>query len=225
MHANKILDWLPMDTKQLYEDNLKNRFDDLVAHGWIDNHFKYKFNSLGFRCEEFTNDPTIMFLGCSHTMGIGLPIESIYPEIVSKTLNMRCANLSIGAGSCDTAFRMCHGYIDKIKPKIVVFMQPPGFRFEIVRDQDIFNLTPNEDWNCFYKEISIDDHNSYFNVEKNTLAIKNMCEERKIKLVLTNYTHLLCGSTSLARDLAHHGIECHTLFSKELLCLIENGGT
>lgn len=219
-YANTTLEWLPMDTKSLYENNLKNRYEDLFKHGWINNHFTYKFNSLGFRCDEFTSDPTIMFLGCSHTLGIGLPIDKIYPEIVSKKLNMKAANLAIGAGSADGAFRLCHGYIDKIKPKIVVLMHPPAFRFELVTDHEITNLIP-EYKNSILRELIIDDNNSYFNSLKNTMAIKNICAERNIKFVLANYTDLLSDSTSLARDLAHHGAECHERFSKKLLNALE----
>ena len=87
-YANKSLDWLPMDTKELYEKNLKEKYQLLKQHDWIDKSFTYKFNSHGFRCEEFTNKPTIMVLGCSFTCGIGLPIEFIWPELISKNLNL-----------------------------------------------------------------------------------------------------------------------------------------
>jgi hypothetical protein len=120
-----------MDTEQLYHKNLRDNYEELEKYGWIDRTILYKFNSLGFRCEEFTDDPSIMFLGCSHTQGIGLPIESIWPTIVSNELNLKCVNLGQAGCSSDTAFRLLHGYIDKINPKIVVYMDPPGMRFEL----------------------------------------------------------------------------------------------
>jgi hypothetical protein len=216
--ANQTLDWLPMDTKKLYNVNLKTRYKDLVANNWIDNYLTYKFNSLGFRCNELSNDPSIMFLGCSYTMGIGLPVETVYPELLSKKLNLKCINLGIGGGSADTAFRMCHGYIDKINPKIVMYMKPPGIRFELVSNNNIENLIVNEFYNNeFYLEFAVDENNSYFNNEKNLLAIKYMCQTRKIKFVHTSCEDLVNSSTSLARDLAHAGVESHYLFTENIL--------
>jgi hypothetical protein len=213
--SNHTIDWLPGDTHILYKHNLINRYDELKQHNWIDTTFTYKFNSLGFRCDEFTHDPTIMFLGCSLTVGIGLPIESIWPELVAKNLKMNCANLGIGGSSCDTAFRFCHGYIDKIKPKLVVFMIPPGIRFENVNDNQIENLRISKpEYSGFYKNWASDDNNSYFNREKNILGLKMLCHERNTKLVVVGFERC---SNSLARDLAHPGIECHDIFSKKLL--------
>ena len=215
--ANQTKDWLPGDTLELYKENLINRYDDLKKNNWIDNHFNYKFNSLGFRCNEFTHDPSIMFLGCSYTTGIGLPIESIWPELVSKHLNMHCANFGIGGGSCDTAFRLCHGYIDRIKPKLVIFMIPPSIRFENVNDNQVSNVLVNKsEYAYFFKTWAIDDNNSYFNTEKNILGIKMLCHERSTKLIVVDSVELHC-SNSLARDLAHDGIESHRIFSNKIL--------
>jgi hypothetical protein len=215
--ANQSRDWLPGDSLELYKENLINHYDDLKQHNWIDNHFNYTFNSLGFRCNEFTHDPSIMFLGCSYTMGIGLPVTSIWPELVSKNLKMNCANLGIGGGSCDTAFRLCHGYLDRIKPKLVIFMIPPGIRFENVNDGYILNILANKPEHAYFlKTWAIDDNNSYFNIEKNILGIKMLCHERNTKLIVVHSDELKC-SNSLARDLGHTGIESHRIFSNKIL--------
>jgi hypothetical protein len=215
--ANQTRDWLPGDTYELYKQNLVSRYDELKQHNWIDNYFNYKFNSLGFRCNEFTNDPSIMFLGCSYTIGVGLPIESIWPELVSSHLEMHCANFGIGGSSCDTAFRFCHGYIDKIKPKLVIFMIPPSIRFENVNDNQITNvIISNSQYSSFYKDWASDDNNSYFNREKNILGIKMLCQERNTKLIVVDSDELNC-SNSLARDLSHSGVESHRIFSNKIL--------
>jgi hypothetical protein len=215
--ANRSFNWLAMDNRKLYKQNLISHYDDLKKNNWIDTTFSYKFNSLGFRCNEFTQDSSIMFLGCSFTIGIGLPVESIWPELVSKNLKMNCANLGIGGSSCDTAFRLCHGYIDKIKPKLVVFMIPPSARFENVNDNQITNVIISDpQYSSFYKNWAIDDNNSYFNREKNILGLKMLCQERNTKLIVINHDELHC-SNSLARDLAHAGVESHSIFSKKLL--------
>ena len=218
--ANQKLNWLPMDTEELYLKNLRNRYEELKSYGWIDNHFTYDFNSLGFRCKEFTDEPTIMYLGCSYTIGIGLPVEHIWPELLSKELNLKCANLGIGAASLDTAFRLCLGYIDKINPKIVILLVPPGIRCEFVTANKIENYASWNTDNIFIKW-SIDENNSYFNSQKNILAIEMLCQSRNIKFVCRNSSELHDSSDiSLARDLAHRGIQEHLYFSKKLISII-----
>jgi hypothetical protein len=232
IYANKTLDWLPMDTKELYEKNLKENYESLKQNNWIDKSFTYKFNSHGFRCEEFTAEPTMMFLGCSFTCGTGLPIESIWPELVSKKLNMRCANLGQSGGSNDSSFRLCHGWIDIIKPQIVVLLNPPGIRLEIIDAVVMRHLYPtwirntSTAYKDFLKDWIRDDNNNYFNKLKNSLAIENLCKERNIKFVFLEGEELTkiqidlskeLGYLDRARDLAHRGILSNKNFAEYAL--------
>jgi len=217
IYANQSIDWLRMDTKELYEKNLKEKYQLLKQHDWIDKSFTYKFNSHGFRCDEFTDKPTIMFLGASVTCGIGLPIEFIWPEVVSKNLNMHCANLGIGAGSNDSAFRLCNGWIDIINPQLVILLPPPPDRLELLNSTVINNVclswdTPN---NTFLKEWIMDDNNSYFNNLKNKLAIQHICATRNIKFLSVEFGSPY--SIDLARDLCHGGIQSNKIFAEHVL--------
>jgi len=216
-HANKSLDWLPMDTKELYEKNLKEKYQLLKQHDWIDKSFTYKFNSHGFRCNEFTDKPTIMFLGCSFTCGIGLPIEFIWPELLSKNLNMHCANLGIGGGSNDAAFRLCNGWIDIINPQLVILLPPPPDRLELLNSTTINNLSLSweQSTDSFLKEWIMDDNNSYFNNLKNKLAIQNICVTRNIKFLALEFGQM--HSVDLARDLSHSGIKSNKIFAEHIL--------
>jgi hypothetical protein len=238
-HANTTRYWLQNDRKELYELNLKSNYDLLKNNNWIDNSFTYKFNSHGFRCDEFTDEPSIMFLGCSFTCGIGLPIDYIWPELVSKKLNMRCANLGIGGSSIDTAFRLCHGWIDIIKPQIVILLEPPGVRVELVYNDTIVNLNtgitvfengfiasknlqnPNHNnHQTFIKEWSLDDNNDYFNKIKNKLAIESICSARNIKCLSIPFKEIFKRKVDLARDLSHYGIKSNQLFADYILTKI-----
>ena len=205
-----------MDTEILYNKNLKEQYNRLLTNGWINSHFKYTFNSHGFRCDEFTEDPTIMFVGCSNTMGIGLPRESVWPTLVSAQLNMRCANLGIGGGSSDTAFRLTHGWIDRIKPKMVIFLEPPGFRLELVSDDRLTQIlinTYNVEFASYIKEWNMSHQNTYFNSQKNQLAIKSLCDARNIQYFYFQSNQLSSLVVDSARDLAHCGPKTHKLFA------------
>jgi hypothetical protein len=229
-YANTSVQWFSSDNEETYKKNLANRYSELKSTGLIDNQFTYKFNSHGFRCEEFTQDPTIMFLGCSNTIGTGLPVDTIWPELVAKKLKMRCANLGISGGSLDTSFRLCHGYIDKIKPTIIALMPSPGIRCEFVCDRGLENLgtwlldlkssnTEETQYKNFYKLWAVDDNNDYFNQEKNILAINMLCSSRNIKFILAQPDQLsLAGS--YARDLQHHGIAAHESFANKFILKI-----
>ena len=225
-YANQSLDWLTSDTKELYEKNLVEQIELLNQFNWVDKSFTYKFNSHGFRCDEFTTDPTIMFLGCSHTCGIGLPVETIWPELVAKHLNMRCANLGIGGSSNDTAFRLCHHWIDVIQPKIVIFLQPLKNRLELVNHTESNNLSilwsdkSSDRFHNFLKDWSIDDNNSHLNSLKNKLAIESICASKKIKLIVQDTDEFVRCRIDLARDLMHYGVDTHKKFTDRLLTKI-----
>ena len=222
MYSNQTLDWTAGDSKISYEKNLKENYQLLETHNWIDKSFTYKFNSHGFRCEEFTDAPSVMFLGCSFTFGVGIPIDNIWPELVSNKLNMHCANLGQPGGANDTTFRLCHGWIDIIKPQLVILLNPPGIRIEMIDDQVMRLINPArnnvEAYKMFYKDWCRDENNNYFNKLKNTLAIENLCKTRNIKFVsFDNEENSPFKKLDLARDLYHYGIQSNQNFADHVL--------
>ena len=56
-HANQEISWCPMDTLKLFVENMSRKEKKflLMEYGWIDSKFTYKFNSHGFRCQEFSS--------------------------------------------------------------------------------------------------------------------------------------------------------------------------
>lgn len=222
-HAGKELLWLPADDHGRYTDHLRSRRYELKMFGWLEKKVTYKFNSLGFRCNEFTDQPTAMFLGCSFTVGIGMPIEELWAELVAKELNLACANFGIGGAAPDCAFRMCLGYIDKIKPKIVIYNQPPPARLEVVTTPKTRNiqLHDGQEYSSkFIDDFLIHDTNIELNRIKNLLAIESLCQERNIKfLYFDNYTDDFSplARSDLARDLMHFGTVHNAEFAKHVL--------
>jgi hypothetical protein len=222
-YANQEFDWLTMDTEKLFLENLKNRKQELEQHGWIDRKFTYKFNSDGFRADEFTDQEGIVFFGCSHTVGIGLPYETTWPYLVSKFLKLRCYNLAIGGSSNDTAFRLAHHYLDKIKTKLVVMLTTYNHRLELLNQKNeilqFFGPGTSPIRNCkFYDTWLSNDTNMEANKIKNTLAINMICNNLGIKFVAMDQSEM--QNLDLARDLAHRGIESNRDFSKKALVSI-----
>jgi hypothetical protein len=219
--ANQTVHWLPMDTKERYLDNLRSNRAVLELNGWIDKEITYKFNSHAFRCDEFTSDPSILFLGCSHTVGVGVPLEHTWPTIVADNLNLKCYNLGQGGGSADTAYRLGSHWIPRLLPKIVVFLVPNIHRLELIKEHDITFLTPMTPDKCvlgFYDQWIYVEANCWLNSQKNTFALEQICNLNSCKFISL---HLDClPGLDLARDLSHCGIRSHLTLADTVVSLI-----
>jgi len=224
--ANQTLNWLPwrMDSIKQYNHHLSTRYDELAKYNWVDAKFTYTFNSHGFRCNDFTSEPTAMFLGCSYTFGTGLPIESTWAYLTAQKLNLKLANLGTGGAALDTSFRLCHGWIDKIKPSIIFLLSPDPARHEMFHENgDSYTMLPSQIENLdetsksFYKRWLMVDTNAYINAEKNRLAIEHMCSVRNIKLVTIPLEDYFLSKVDLARDLTHNGVISNYNLSHQIL--------
>lgn len=216
--AGQTLSWVISDREELYQQNLINNYTTLRENGWIDYEpFDYKFNSLGFRSEEFKENG-IMFVGCSHTCGIGLPFDKIWPTLISNELGLPQCNFGQGGMGSDTAFRLCYGYIDQIKPKVVVYLEPPGPRFELISGDKINQVTLyNDEYIDLFHKLT-DETNIELTLRKNFHAIQNLCMERGVKFV---YPPPEFGNTinylDFGRDLLHAGVKSHRAFADHIL--------
>lgn len=220
--AGKTLNWFNTDSKETFINNLKNRPELLKENDWISKTIEYKFNSHGLRCEEFSTDESIVSLGCSITMGVGLQYDDLYATKIAKKLNLKCYNMAIAASGYDTAYRMLLSYAPLVKPKIVILhMSFPG-RTEILREDKCSFLLPHTDYHPeFYKEWITTEENIFINEQKNTMAIKNICHTIGAKFVhtaeITEWTSLSKSPKAKARDLIHPGPTYHDRLAETIL--------
>lgn len=125
---NQTHTWNPSDS----EDNYKLiQPDGSVNYSIAD--VSYKFNSSGFRCDDFVTgveDP-VLFLGCSFTDGIGLPMHEVWTHYVHQRIQAlpRYQNkklpfwsLAVGGSGVDSMASLLNTFADSIKPKYIVFM-------------------------------------------------------------------------------------------------------
>ncbi len=215
-HANQTLDWLPMDTQELFNKNLDIKKHQLIENGWIDQKITYQFNQEGFRSDEFSDEEGIVFLGCSHTVGIGLPYTHTWPYIVSSNLKKKCYNLAIGGGSNDLAFRMAYNYIPKLKTSMVVFLITHNSRLEILgkNNQPYQFIGPGYSpfkGDKFYETWLMNEDNLNANLLKNLLAIENICNKNNVRFISIDQNEI--PRLDLARDLAHRGTKSNLDFA------------
>jgi hypothetical protein len=227
--SNSTTEWFSTDSQEAYLKNLNENYDLLKQNNWINSTIRYKFNSNGFRSEEFTQDSSIMFLGCSNTAGVGLPAENRFSDIVSKKIKLQCVNLGVPGSSYDTAFRLSYQWIPIINPKIVVFLQPPNLHCELILENKVVSL--NLQWatasnavgnystkhNDYLIDWTKNSENQSLNITKNLMAIKLLCHERNIKFISHPYIDLYESHIDLARDLRHPGKTSHQLFADNIL--------
>lgn len=220
--ANQTINWLPSDDEGSYINHLKTHNQLLQDNNWIDKKFTYKFNSHGFRCNEFTTEPNVMFLGCSHTFGMGVPIENTWTYLVSQELKLNMTNLGVAGAGTDTAFRLANHYISQLQPKIVIYLQPQDSRFCLFRKNDFLEFNSwhtNKDlYADFYTDWAINEENLKLHGLKHKLAIEAICNQNNIKLITLTTDHF--ALIDFARDLAHHGVKSSKRFSEKVLAYV-----
>ena len=214
--ANQEIKWLSGDSEKEYQQNLISRGD--MMGRWKDQKFTYKFNNHGFRCDDFKQDTGILFLGCSYTLGLALPLEDTWTYTVAKSLRLTYANLGQGGGSNDTAFRLGYHWIPKIKPKIVFLLSPDSHRLELVTDDLIHFLNINnltQLFKSFLEKWMLCETNVQLNQKKNISALEHLCLKNDIKFIVYNSSDL--HKIDLARDLGHPGTESNQQFAQSIL--------
>lgn len=224
-HANKTLLWIDSDQEESWLANMSDpqRRAQLVKYGWdIPNAITYKFNSDGFRCNEFTDDQGVIALGCSFTAGVGLPVDHIWASLVAKRMGLRLWNLGIGGASMDTCYRLLYLWIERLQAQYVLLLTPPIQRFELHTSTTV---------HCFHPQTIIHDIQKYWyampsngllNFDKNLMAIQHLCHRHGKTLIVKSHEKDLFGLQPRdhwppARDMLHVGTLEHQHLAEKFL--------
>jgi hypothetical protein len=220
--AGKTLNWVPCDDERSFLNNMQDPQKEkyIKSMGWeTAGCFTYKMNSQGFRTDELEYNPeSFIALGCSFTAGIGLPIETVWPSLLSQKMNRQVFNLGVGGASADTVFRIADYWIPLIQPKFVALLVPPIDRFEVMEYNNgngniIHPCDTHKDQ--FIKQWYASEENSKNNARKNILAIQHICYNLNIPIFVVDSKRL--HSRDHARDFMHQGPQGHTELIKLFL--------
>ena len=195
--------WYPSDTKNLFEENISDPTMKSLMHkiGWCDeqgNHTKiiYNLNKNGHRCKNLDGDigKGILFLGCSHTFGVGLNEKDTFAYKVADHFGRECFNYGLPGKGLDTAALYTSLFLQddvdlNLIDAVVVFTPPPGriafFHYETnwklgrgyntLRYNQLQNdpLIPLNYYNGYLKDIPIDelhDTEEIFNLKQSDSA-------------------------------------------------------
>lgn len=129
--SNSFHRWWPSDSLENY---------DAKGNLYKPTDFGYRFNANGFRCDEIDPDGDydlrLLFVGCSHTFGVGLPMEHVYAHRLTMMwreagLKVPYWNLALGGRSTDYCARMLYKAVPLLKPDFVIAYLPGLHRREL----------------------------------------------------------------------------------------------
>lgn len=221
--------WTGSDLEEVFNENLTKQ----PSHWYYRNQeITYAYNDHGHRCNSLTNLDTsnlLLFTGCSHTEGVGLPLEKTYPYLVSKSLDYNYYNLAIGGTGIDIMLYNLISYRQTVKtlPKILFVQWPEFTRFSIFGEDNSIsprsisqNLSDN-----LINFIVAGDQEGYFK-SKQIMAKKIINLLYPCKVVYIGYSNFEPNDVDirlevkdLARDQLHAGIESNLKLANELVAL------
>jgi hypothetical protein len=214
--------WSGSDNLERYQTNCKSSTKKQLLDqlGFTDTNITYKYNSYGFRDEEFDHRLCGLAFGCSHTQGVGLPVNSTWTRILSDLSGTWVWNFGVAGSSLDTVFRLLDFWLPYFNPEFVVVCVPGSSRVEVFDHNNPETLLAgshdHEDrLKNFYKLWASSDNNIDIARRKNLLAIEKLCNDRNIQLI-TNDSQQLCDCAANARDLLHAGPVGNREFAKKI---------
>lgn len=231
-YRHQTLKWLPTDTEESFQQLVQNEEyrEYFRSKGWLEpDAITYRINSAGFRSEEFDPQANSMIsLGCSYTIGIGLPEQSTWSYLVAQALGLKNYNLAWAGTSADTCFMLAEYWLPVLQPKLVVMAAPPKHRFDLISENVNHNhdtyLPGSEigqaDTDNFIKTWFLNDRNADLNNARNRLAVEGLCARLGIRCLTYNAHNWFAKSreeVEYARDRMHAGPLGHQLFAERIL--------
>ena len=228
---NNLYNFIPSDSEKLWLENLKKNNHSIQYYK--NNPIEYKLNNEGFRTPDDFNseDEGNIFLGCSHTFGIGHDLKNLWSYKLNNIIGGKFWNLAIGGTGVTTHFRLLLAYYKKLKIKNIFHFAPMYHRYEFITNgmpQNYIIGNFDSQWIDTFGNLMSDCLLTYEQCEMNWLvhtnAIKGLANE-----IGCNY-YLIEGDTNghstddnslQARDLLHHTSLYHHNIYKSFLKLYD----
>lgn len=210
------------DEEHRYIENLKKMPEDWY---YRNREITYVFNSNGHRCKEIHEinlDNYILFIGCSHTEGIGLELEKTYPYLTSQILGCDYYNLAMGASGSDVTEYNLITWFHKVekKPKMVVIQWPDHSRYSVMEEEYIH---PIGRWNMkeYHTKLILASEESGFVHARKQIMHKLIHTVLGVPIVKIEFGSIVgydgnsvwLKQIDNARDNSHAGMKSHEVLS------------
>lgn len=227
---NKIEYWHTCDSSEQYHSvGIK-----MVPIPYAPNSFTYNFNEEGFRCDSFKlpTDLPIVFLGCSITEGVGLPLEETWSyKILEKIRNITNKNipywsLALGGTGIDCQVRLLYEFVHKRPIKHIFCLFPAGGRREYCLDSPTIRQWLPRETPVFPAHVTKLFSDPYYTAHQDNRSLMLLAAISKLQaapIVISqwgkqnslpiDFPSSIDCSLDRARDAMHPGPIAHTDFS------------
>jgi hypothetical protein len=149
-------DWMGSDNKEAWDENIKTYSEYLQPY--IDRPIKYKINEQYFRSDfdfyKHSDYKVNIFLGCSHTQGVGNYEEDMFTTMINNKIGYKQMNLGLGGHGMETAYYNLLKYITVFDVLHVFHYQPLYPRFSWVDRDGVFDTLSYNKSDEEYEEIN-----------------------------------------------------------------------
>ncbi len=239
-YKNIVEYWRPSDTLEQYDKAIKEKD---IPYGPQD--IEYRNNNRGYRSDDFdswqNHKYRIVYAGCSHTEGIGLPLDHVWSKVFHKMLceklnhDIPFWSIAVGGTGTDQIARNLFHEGELLRPQVVLAFIPFIERRERWHeDRWVINSRFNRDDRAARK-VFTDGRYVAYQTEKNFSFISLMMEKwdsiflysstdyffSYYKIQLPRIAKVECGDSLLnyydyARDGIHAGPLSHKAFAEQL---------
>lgn len=230
--ANKTLHWDTSDNQPWYLKNIQNpeAYQQLSDLGFLNTQVDYRYNSHGFRTEEFDRQFDVVCFGCSFTMGTGVHSKDTWPGQLQSLTGLEIANLGHAGSSNDTAVRFALHYLPLLRPRYAVWLQTDMHRIELIDESYPMSLNilasdtanPCAD-DFFIKTWFTSVTNQQLNLQKNTLAFEHLCNSLGIRSIVLPRDNSMDRRFPYggARDLLHPGVDVYKTLAQKIKTIFD----
>jgi hypothetical protein len=224
--------FMETDSEWILNDNLSKEPHNKSLQHYLDKPIIYKLNNCGFRTpDDFnTHDWGNVYLGCSHTFGIGHHLENIWSYKLNNAIGGKFWNLGIGGTGVISQFRILLGYYKELKIKNIFHFAPKYPRYEFIENgmpQYYIISNYNDNWSKKFGDLLtnslLTDEQIEFNWITYTLACKAIANEIGCNYYLIEGdvgVHSHVDDSLQARDLFHHTTQYQNNIFKQFLEII-----
>ena len=212
-----------MDTEELFNENLKKEPNNKTLLYYLDNPIEYRVNDVGFRTDSSFNTDKAgnVFLGCSHTLGIGNHLEDVWSYKLNKVIGGEFFNLGAPGHGILTSLRLLRYWSTKLNIKNIFHYQPIYHRYEFYKPNKVIHMFGVTDLENIkdrdLREVLSSDENILELYKNSILAISAIAQSLGINYYyytpweatrtdFENSKHTMMIPPFRARDLGHHSI-------------------
>lgn len=193
--AGRVSIWSALDSESRYNSKISTN-KKLITFRPGD--VNYQFNSHGFRCNDFDNTDKvkILYSGCSHTEGVGTPLELTWPSQLNKLISnetqqkVNYYNVAGAGASSNSAIRMVYVTVRSgiFVPDMVMMLLPSPLQVEFIKEYQSGCLQPYNFSSIFEQKSTgfglVDDHSHALNY---STAIQMLYNTLKDLIFLADY--------------------------------------